>query len=200
MFNIRLRELREFKKLTQADVAEILQITREAYAMYESNKRQMNYESLCILADFFGVTTDYMLGRNVQDLVLLSETEKKMISKYRIIDERGQENIRSTLDTEYARFYPEGESEKLELDAIWDRILRHEGKQFFTKTKLPFTYKVIGNNIVPDRTDYPLAKTNFKKALQYMPLQSPNQINNIVRGPAYVYAILTDKRIIEFQK
>ena len=200
MLNIKLRELREFKRLTQADVAEILQITREAYAMYESNKRQMNYESLCIVADFFDVTTDYLLGRNAQDLVLLSEAEKKIVSKYRAIDERGQENIRSALDIEYSRFYIEDEAEKLEFDAIWHKILMREGEQFFTKTNLQFTYKVLGNNIVPDRTNYPLAKINFKKALQFMPLHSPSQINNIVRGPAYVYAILTDSRIIEFHK
>ena len=180
-------------------MARILKVTREAYAMYESDKRQMNYESLCILADFFGVTTDYLLGRNAKDLILLSEPEKKMIARYRVIDERGRENLRNILDIEYSRFYPE-ESDNIEFEAIWNKILSREGDRFFTKTKIPFSYKVIGNSIVPDRTNYPLAKINFKKALRYMPLHSPSQINNIVRGPAYVYAILTDKRIIEFQK
>jgi len=106
MLSIKLRELREFKGVTQAEVAQVLQITREAYSMYESNKRQMNYESLCILADFFGVTTDYLLDREAQDMLLLSESEKEMIHKYRILDERGKENIKGTLDFEYLRLEP----------------------------------------------------------------------------------------------
>lgn len=83
----------------------------------------------------------------------------------------------------------------MDFQTIWNNIVNHAGGQFYTKTKLPFTYKIVNNCVVPDRTNYPLAKTNFEKAAQIEPLYGPGQINNLVRGPAYVYAILTDKRI-----
>lgn len=112
MLHIRLRELRDFKGLTQAEVAKVLQITREAYSMYESNKRQMNYESLCILAKFFDVTTDYLLGHESKDIILLSESEKGIITKYRGLDERGKQNIIAILDIENSRLSPKKESKK----------------------------------------------------------------------------------------
>lgn len=104
MLNEKLRNLRETKGLTQSDIAQKLKITREAYSMYETNKRQMNHESLCILADFFGVTTDYLLGRSEEDIFIFSEDEKSIIEKYRKLDERGKKNISGILDMEYARF------------------------------------------------------------------------------------------------
>ncbi|HHY82177.1 MAG TPA: virion tegument protein [Clostridiales bacterium] len=83
----------------------------------------------------------------------------------------------------------------MEFDAIWTNIINHAGEQFFTKTKLPFTYKIVSNCVVPDRTNYPINKADFEKAAKITPLHGPGQINSLVRGPAYVYAILTDKRI-----
>jgi hypothetical protein len=83
----------------------------------------------------------------------------------------------------------------VDFQTIWNRIVACEGQQFYTKTNLPFTYKIVNNRVVPDRTNYPLAKSEFEKAVQIVPLDGPGQISKIVRGPAYVYAILTDKRI-----
>jgi hypothetical protein len=70
------------------------------------------------------------------------------------------------------------------------------GKEFRTKTGLPFTYQVAGTSVVPDRTGYPLHVSNFRTAFGLLPLSGPGQINTLVRGPAYVYAILTDRRIV----
>ncbi len=78
---------------------------------------------------------------------------------------------------------------------IWAKIKANEGVLFYTKTKLPFTYQIVNECVVPDRTNYPIAKTEFEKASKVEYLTGPGQINNLVRGPAYVYAILTDPRI-----
>jgi hypothetical protein len=83
----------------------------------------------------------------------------------------------------------------MEFEAVWDKIVCHAGEEFYTKTKQPFAYKMVNNCVVPDRTNYPLSKSNFEKAAQIEPLDGPGQINHLVRGPAYVYAILTDTRI-----
>jgi len=60
---IKLKELRGEK--TQAYIAEKLNIPRETYRSYEAGLRQPDPEMLKKMADFFDVTVDYLLGRNV---------------------------------------------------------------------------------------------------------------------------------------
>ena len=60
---LRLKELRNNKGLSQAAIAERFGITQQAYANYERGTRQPDYDTLNKLADFFGVTVDYLLGR-----------------------------------------------------------------------------------------------------------------------------------------
>lgn len=64
MFNVRLTYLRKEKKKTQKDMAEMLGITRPAYTAYETGKRQPDFEMLQKIADYFQVSTDYLLGRD----------------------------------------------------------------------------------------------------------------------------------------
>lgn len=59
----RLKELRNRKKRTQQDVAKYLGLTRPAYTAYESGSRNPDYDTLIKIADYFDVTTDYLLGR-----------------------------------------------------------------------------------------------------------------------------------------
>lgn len=59
----RLKILREEKGLYQIDVAKELNITSQAYGLYESEKRDMGINTILKLADFFNVSTDYLLGR-----------------------------------------------------------------------------------------------------------------------------------------
>lgn len=63
-FSTMIKKLREEKGLSQKDVAEYLGITRQAIASYELAKREPDYEILYKLADFFGVSADYLLGRS----------------------------------------------------------------------------------------------------------------------------------------
>lgn len=59
----RLKELRDEKGLTQADLAEIVGINSpQSVGYYETGKRDMSTTCLMQLAEFFGVTTDYLLG------------------------------------------------------------------------------------------------------------------------------------------
>jgi hypothetical protein len=79
-------------------------------------------------------------------------------------------------------------------EAVWTRIQACAGQEFRTKRGLPFVYRVVGSSVIPDRTDYPIHVSQFQKAYDLMPLSGPGEINSLVRGPAYVYAILTDWR------
>lgn len=59
----RLVQLRNKIGLTQEEVAARLNIARGTYAHYEIGKRNPDYDTLQNLADFFNVSTDYLLGR-----------------------------------------------------------------------------------------------------------------------------------------
>lgn len=65
MLKDRLVGLRKEFKKTQADIAEIIDVSRPAYTAYEKGNRTPDYKILNTLADFYGVTTDYLLGRSV---------------------------------------------------------------------------------------------------------------------------------------
>lgn len=62
MFSQRLKELREEKGLTQAKLAEEIGVTPQNISYFEKG-REPSYDILIKLADFFGVTTDYLIGR-----------------------------------------------------------------------------------------------------------------------------------------
>lgn len=78
---------------------------------------------------------------------------------------------------------------------IWGAVVALAGKTFRTKTGLPFTYDVRGHVVIPSRTEYQIAKADFEVAYKLVPLPGPGAMNHIVRGPAYVWAILHDKRL-----
>jgi len=62
-FGERLYQLREMAGLTQAQVATKLKITHRAYAFWERVPTAIRPEQMTILADLFGVSGDYLLGR-----------------------------------------------------------------------------------------------------------------------------------------
>lgn len=64
MLNVRLISLRKNKKKTQQEIADYLGITRPAYTAYERGTRQPDYETLNKIANYYDVTSDYLLGRS----------------------------------------------------------------------------------------------------------------------------------------
>ena len=59
----RIRDLREDKDLTQAQMGEILNCSQRVYSNYERGDVDIPTQTLIRLADFHGVTVDYLLGR-----------------------------------------------------------------------------------------------------------------------------------------
>lgn len=62
-FGNRLKQLRLSKKLTQEEVANIINVHRATVGKYETEERFPDKETLHKLADFFNVSVDYLLGR-----------------------------------------------------------------------------------------------------------------------------------------
>lgn len=63
-FSQRLISLRKERDLTQNDLARIIKKQRTTVSGYETMDKEPDFEVLCALAEYFGVTTDYLLGRD----------------------------------------------------------------------------------------------------------------------------------------
>lgn len=102
----RLRALRESKGLSQKKVAEYLGITRSAYNQYESgiSKPVRRLEQL---ADLFGVTSDYILGKDETEfesnVIKFDPQVQSQVQKYLGLSETGKDIVNITLDAVYER-------------------------------------------------------------------------------------------------
>ena len=63
IFHIRLKELREKAGYSQYSLADALNIAQSTVGNWEAGKREPNFVTAQRIADFFNVTTDYLLGR-----------------------------------------------------------------------------------------------------------------------------------------
>ena len=59
---MRLKELRKARKYKQTDIAEVLSCSQGVYSRYESGEREPPFDIMKKLADFYGVTIDYLMG------------------------------------------------------------------------------------------------------------------------------------------
>lgn len=60
----RIRDLREDKDLNQTQIAKILNMSQTGYSKYETGENDIPTSVLIKLADFYNVSTDYILGRS----------------------------------------------------------------------------------------------------------------------------------------
>lgn len=86
MIGEKLKALRKQKGVTAKKVAEALNILPDTYRNYETGRREPNLETLSSIADYFKVSTDYLLGRETFqdpiDLLNLSPQEKVIVYAY----------------------------------------------------------------------------------------------------------------------
>ncbi len=87
MFAERLKSLRKEQNLTQQKIAEKLNISRGSYAQWEAQRTQPSSKSLETLADFFNVSTDYLLGNsNIKDQKQFDEDLEKSLDTFKSFD------------------------------------------------------------------------------------------------------------------
>lgn len=58
----RIRDLREDRDLSQADIAKVIKTTQQQYSKIETGKADIPGEKLKLLAEFYNISTDYILG------------------------------------------------------------------------------------------------------------------------------------------
>lgn len=61
--NLRIKDMREDRDLTQKQVSEMLMCDQSLYSKYERREREMPLVLIIKLADFYGVSVDYLIGR-----------------------------------------------------------------------------------------------------------------------------------------
>ncbi|MDT2731543.1 helix-turn-helix transcriptional regulator [Streptococcus parauberis] len=114
----RLKELRKNANLTQKKIAEDLNISQQAYQIWESGKRKAGQETLQMFSNYFNVSIDYLLGKSdfkkpdevdLSDFeILFRKTSKKLsdseqkeleedlkrllLERQKLIDEKLKEN------------------------------------------------------------------------------------------------------------
>ena len=90
--NENIKQLRLARNLSQVDLAKALGVTEESISNWENNNIQPSIDMLNLLAQFFSVSTDYMLGLNHRKYIEISElTDTQLAHIAAIIDD-----IRST--------------------------------------------------------------------------------------------------------
>ena len=60
---IRLKELREKRRISQVRLGMELNMSQNTISRYETGSREAGYKELIAIADYFGVSVDYLLGR-----------------------------------------------------------------------------------------------------------------------------------------
>lgn len=73
-----LRKLRETKNLTQNELSKLLNINRATYAHYETGRREPDYNTLKLIADFYGISVSRLLGEIDEADIFLGELKKEM--------------------------------------------------------------------------------------------------------------------------
>lgn len=104
MLQDNLKKLREKHGLTKRELCEKTGISERAYLTYEFGEREPKISVVQKLADFYGVTTDYLLGRPsadpprdlIRDVAAeyhLSDAQRGILAAYLYMDKGGRENL-----------------------------------------------------------------------------------------------------------
>lgn len=86
-----LKKLREFEKLSQKEIAKRLNLPYTTYRNYEIGRNEPTIDTLCKLADFYGVSLDYLVGREFGNgLGFMSEDQINFVKTFLCLTEKNQ--------------------------------------------------------------------------------------------------------------
>lgn len=90
---LRLREIRKSRNTTMKKLGSELGLAESTISLYEAGKRQPDFETVLKLADYFGVSVDYLLGRDTKEPPL-TDDEASLLGSYRGFNGEGKERAR----------------------------------------------------------------------------------------------------------
>lgn len=82
MFGERLKELRKAKGVSQEELSEALDVSRQSISKYENGAAEPSFDKLTLIAKFFDVSFDYLLGdheRGEPEKIVLKEKDKRIL-------------------------------------------------------------------------------------------------------------------------
>lgn len=85
MLNEQIKNLRLANHLTQVDLAKELNVTKQTVSNWENDNIQPSVDMLVKLADFFGVTTDYLPGREIMTSINAEDLSNEEIAHINLI-------------------------------------------------------------------------------------------------------------------
>ncbi|MBR0483987.1 MAG: helix-turn-helix transcriptional regulator [Oscillospiraceae bacterium] len=95
MLGDQLKKLRKQKGITQKELADYLHISKSSVGMWEHGQRDPDTAMLLKIADFYGVTVDYLLGRET-----LSGTQEAVLQETIRTLEELMERLKMTFNQE----------------------------------------------------------------------------------------------------
>jgi len=89
---MRLKQLRELNNMSQREAAEAIGCTQGNYSRYENGEREPSTELLIKMAEAFGVSVDYLIGKSEEDTLVLSLYERDLVLAAREADSRARKD------------------------------------------------------------------------------------------------------------
>ena len=97
---MRLREIRKLSGLTMKELGIRIGVSESAISQYETGKRQPDYETLLKIADYFGVSVDYLLGKDekaedseLQEYLEQLKTREEMRMLFKLAADATKEDV-----------------------------------------------------------------------------------------------------------
>lgn len=101
MFGDRIKKLRDDNNVSQFELSEFLGISQQALSKWENGKTQPDNDSLVKLANYFNVSTDYLLGNSESKHIEKpydDELEKVLFSKTKDLTDEEKKTIISVIN------------------------------------------------------------------------------------------------------
>lgn len=121
MFAERIKKLRKEAGITQAELGKICGLSKGTVAMWEVGQREVTFDTLRKLADYFGVTADYLLGFSDEASQISHDAEleeymlgpdpakmKQAMDIFFYLDDYGVKNAMAVINNEYKRCLEQG--------------------------------------------------------------------------------------------
>ena len=100
--NENIKQLRQSRNLSQVDLAKALGVTKQSISNWENNNIQPSIDMLIRLAQFFSVSTDFMLGLDQRKYIEINGlTDQQLAHVTTIIDDISGTNTSSATHTSY---------------------------------------------------------------------------------------------------
>jgi transcriptional regulator with XRE-family HTH domain len=80
LLNENIKNLRLSKNMNQVEFAKALGVTKQCVSNWENDNVVPSVEMLCKIATFFGVSTDYLLGRSERRVIEVSKLTEEQIN------------------------------------------------------------------------------------------------------------------------